>query len=265
MTEYKGPGKKPEMKWLPKDSFVVDYHYQRKIDSNRSQKVIEKISKNFLWSRFQPPTVTPGPRGKYLVIDGQHRIAGAVACTHIQTIPCYVVFDLDRDAQAESFVAINTDRVRLHPLTIHYALVSMGDSSSMKIQEVCEEAGVAICRNPAQNGMTHPKETAAIGTIKSGIRIYGEANVIAALMIVADSFKMTPGMMRSRILKVMMRFFKKHGVKNIDRRSLMMVLKEHDPVDLETKALIKSRKGGGNVEALMLEMVEYYYAKVMRG
>jgi hypothetical protein len=134
------PGPIPELKWLPKDSFVVDHHYQRHTSSERSQQIIAKIARNFLWARFQPPTVTPGPKGKYLVIDGQHRIAAAVQREDISLVPVYIVPELTLQDQASNFVAINRDRVGLTPLAIHHAMVTMGDPEALRIKEVCDEA-----------------------------------------------------------------------------------------------------------------------------
>lgn len=262
--EYKGPGKLPILKWLPKDCFVVDYHYQRKITGDRSQALIGRIAAEFSWSKFQPPTVTNGPKGKYIVIDGQHRIAGATQCDKIKEIPVYIVPDLDQKEQAQNFVSINRDRVILHPLTIYHAQLNMGDEQAKKVHSVCEEADISIARQPAPNGMTAPRETAALGTIKQGLRLYGEAPVIAALMIIPDAYKMTPGMIRSRILKALIRFFHKRGVRDVNRRALILVLKENSPVDLEAKSLMKARKKGGNVDEYMLGYLEHLYDKAVK-
>lgn len=258
---YQGPGRVPEMKWIERDNFVVDHHYQRQTSSQRSQEIIRKISERFLWARFQPPTVTPGPRGKYVVIDGQHRIAGALLRDDIKKIPCYVVPDLDQKQQAENFVAINRDRAQLHPLAIHHALVLMGDPVALKVKDVCEEADVSIARQPAPNGQTKPRETAALGAITAGLRIHGEENVIAALMIVPEAYKLTPGMMRSSILKVLMRFFKLTGVRNVDRRALIFVLREKDPATLETEAALYCNKNGGRREDAMFNSICRRYRK----
>lgn len=247
------PGPLPEMKWISKKEFVVDHHYQRHTNSLRSREVIAQISKNFLWARFQPPTVTPGPKGKYLIIDGQHRIEAVQLRDDISDIPCYVVPELSLEEQAQNFVAINRDRAVLHPLAIHRALLTMRDPLALKIQEVCEEADVSIAVQPAPNGMTPPRVTAAIGAIKSGLSLYGEDCVIAALMVLADAYKIAKGMMRARTLKALMRFYSVKGVRNINRDALIYVLKEVSPVDLEAEAMNRAREEDGSAALFIIQ------------
>ncbi|WP_435640319.1 DUF6551 family protein [Micavibrio aeruginosavorus] len=259
------PGPLPELKWLKKDVFVVDHHYQRHTNSQRSQQVIENIYKNFLWARFSPPTVTPGPKGKFLVIDGQHRITAVQGRADIDTIPCYVVPDLSLEDQARNFVAINRDRAGLHALAMHRALLTMGDETSLKIQEVCDEAEVSIALQPAPYGMTPPRVTAALGTIKSGLSQHGEECVIAALMVLADSYKIAKGMMRSKTLKALMRFYSVIGIKNVDRDALIYVLKEVNPIDLEEEAMSNARADGESVQFHILKDIRDRYDLRLQG
>ncbi len=255
----KDPGPLPEMKWLPKTAFVVDHHYQRSAESDRSRAVIGRIAQNFMWSRFQPPTVTPGPKGTYIVIDGQHRVKAALRRTDIDRLPAYIVPNLSLQDQATNFVAINRDRVALHALQLHHALLAMGDKEALRIKEVCDEAGISIVRQPAPGGNTKPHETAAIGAIKTGIAAYGEAIVIAALMIIPEAYKLTPGMMRARTLKALMAFFKGRGIKFVDRDALIRAMKKNDPILMEDRALARSHKTGESAHLSLLGMISKAY------
>lgn len=260
------PGPLPEIKWLPKDVFVVDFHYQRHTDSLRSQRVIALIADNFKWARFQTPTVMPGPKeGTYVVIDGQHRVKGAQQCPHVKKIPVYIIPKMSMEEAAEHFIAINLDRVRLHPLAIYRAKLSLKDPEAMKIHEVCEEAGVSIAKQPATRGETKPFETQSIGAIEKGIRRFGEENVIAALMIIPETFKLVTGMMRSSILLALMELFFKLGVRNVNREALRTSLKEEDPTTMEQKARKSSKANHTSVAAEMLNrLMNRYETNVKR-
>lgn len=264
MKEYPDTGPKPELKWLPPDVFVVDHHYQRHTNSERSRKVIKNIIENFMWARWQPPTVTPYRGGKYLIIDGQHRIKGAQKRPDIKLIPVYVVPEMTMEKAAEHFVSINRDRVSLHPLAVYRALLTMGDKTALKMKEICEEADVSIAYQPANRGETEPRVTAAVGTIKNGLRVYGEDNVLAALMIIPEAYKVAKGMMRSATLKALMRFFKIQGIKNVNRDALKYVLKEVPPPDAEDAAKRKVRKSGGNSNDYLVADITARYNRRMR-
>jgi hypothetical protein len=256
---YNPTGPKPEIKWIETGIFVVDHHYQRTITSRRSQKIIDTIAENFLWARFQPPTVMPGPKGKYIIIDGQHRITAAIRRKDIPKIPVYIIPEMSVAEAARNFIAINRDRVNLHPLAAHRALLQMKDKEAMKVQEMCDEAEISIARCPVMNGATAPRETQAIGTIKKGIKLYGEANVIATLMIIPDAYKLARGMMRASIMTALMSFFKARGVKNIKRDVLIRVLKENSPLQMEADAKVIAADEGTSMHLQMCAFLSEQY------
>ncbi len=253
------PGPKPKIEWIDTGAFVVDQHYQRTVNSRRSQKIIEIIADNFMWARFQPPTVMPGPKGKYIIIDGQHRITAAIRRTDIKKIPVYIIPEMTVAEAARNFIAINRDRVPLHPLAAHRALLQMKDPEAVKVQEVCDEAEISIARAPVMNGATAPRETQAIGTIKKGLKRYGEANVIATLMIIPDAYKLVPGMMRASIMVALMSFFKARGIKNIRREVLIRVLKENSPLAMEAEARVIGADEGTSTHVQMCLFLSEQY------
>lgn len=255
------PGPKPEQQWLPKDVFVVDRHYQRHIDSRLSQKTIARIVRDFCWARWQPPTVTPGPKGTYIVIDGQHRIAAAKQRADIDKIPVYIVPDLTIQEAAKHFYHINKTRVPLHPLQVYRAELTMGDELALRVKAVCDEAEIDICKTPAGFGETLPRQTAAIGTIKKGLEKYGEEAVLAALMIIPDAFKLTPGMMRAATLKMLMKKYKVCGVRHLNRTAMIKALKFEDPKTLEAMARKDAEEEATTFDIAIAQRFEANYDK----
>jgi Family of unknown function (DUF6551) len=201
-----------------------------------SQKTIARITRDFHWARWQPPTVSPTVKGKYVVIDGQHRIMAAKGRPDLTKIPVYVVPDLTVQEAAKHFYHINKTRVPLHPLQVYRAELTMGDPLALRVAAVCDEAEIDICKTPAGFGETLPRQTAAIGTIKKGLTKYGEEAVLAALMIIPDAFKLTPGMMRAATLEMLIKKYKVVGVRHINRTAMIKALKYEDPRTLEAAA-----------------------------
>lgn len=71
------PGPRPELTWLPVGRLDIDPAYQRAIDTRRSQRLIGKIAANFRWAAFQAILAGPSGPERWLIIDGQHRVAAA--------------------------------------------------------------------------------------------------------------------------------------------------------------------------------------------
>lgn len=264
MPGMSDPGEAPTLEWVDKTLFCVDMHYQRSVEGDRSRRVINNIIKNFQWARFSPPTVTPaGDSGKYIVIDGQHRIEAARQRPDIVVVPVYILPQMTRQEAAAAFVSINKDRVNLTPIALFKAELAMGDRAALQIQEVLEEADVTIAPYPKPGGMTLPRETASIGTIRNGLKKFGEAPVIAALMIIPDTFKLTPGMMRAAALSVLMEFFYTRGVENVDRDALKRTLARKDPIKREMEARMVARdKGVKTYDALLARLNADYEKEV---
>jgi hypothetical protein len=103
------PGPKPDLYWLPIDKLDVDPAYQRTLDTKASQKLIQKIADGFRWISFQAILATPvgqGDNKRWLIIDGQHRVAAARLRT-IENVPAIVVAEASQSEQAAAFVGAN--------------------------------------------------------------------------------------------------------------------------------------------------------------
>ena len=121
MTDaFPDAGKLPELAWLPTDRLDVDPAYQRKLDSVRSQRQIARIAANFRWSCFQAISATPAPDQRWLIIDGQHRVAAA-RLIKIKHLPSVVIPDADQAAQAEAFVWANKERSPVSAQALYHA------------------------------------------------------------------------------------------------------------------------------------------------
>lgn len=110
-----GLGQRPELKWVKLSQLFIPTDYQRSVKSDASAKNINHIRGHFSWAKFGSLIVCPIPGSnppQFAVIDGQHRFRAAEARGDIAELPCVVISEREAREQAESFVAINSRRVR---------------------------------------------------------------------------------------------------------------------------------------------------------
>lgn len=233
-------GPRPTMKWLDLELLIVDPRYQRDTSSRRSQKSIERIVEGFTWRRFQPITVAPVADGKFAILDGQHRVIAARMHPAVSQVPCYIVEAPELRAQADTFVAVNADRVSVNQFHMHHAKVAANDPDALHLAEVCRKAGVAIPRYPIPENLIEPKQTLAIGTIGNLLKQHGDAPVVFALGALAEAYADVGGQIRAPIIKALVEMHRSYGAK-LDRPRLIRVLEDHDAKDLEGAAAAMRR------------------------
>lgn len=188
-------GPKPMLTWLPIDQLHVNEEYQRPSTTKRGQQVIRGIVEHFQWKLFSIVTVTPRANGGYWLIDGQHRTIAA-KLRGIEEVPAIVLQQLTPEEQARTFAGINGKRVSVNPYAIHHAMLAAGDETAVRIDRVCEAAGVVIPRYPkSSNQNLKPEECMALGEIKRGIKKYGDDLVIGVLKAIRTTYPTTVGKM----------------------------------------------------------------------
>jgi hypothetical protein len=188
--EHGKPGdRRPELRWVSPRRLYVDETYQRDL-SKRSVSVIKRAVAGFSWNRYKPPIVTEDGKEKKLhVIDGQHT-AIAAATIGLSAIPVFVVHADAVDERARSFVAHNTDRVSVTPITMFRALVAAGDPDACDVANVCKRAGVRI-REYSQSSTIAEGDTKAIGLIRKVIARRGVQKARMALQCLVKA-KLAP-------------------------------------------------------------------------
>lgn len=115
--KWNKPGDKGEFMWLPKESLKIDLSYQREIDSKTR---VAEIARNFDWALFGVILVALNDEG-YYILDGGHRVRGAMRREDIKEIPCIVfVFD-DISDEAKVFYDFNNQRKTVSTFDNHKA------------------------------------------------------------------------------------------------------------------------------------------------
>jgi hypothetical protein len=180
-------GPRPSLEWVRPTDLHVDETYQRNLGRS-SLRLIQKMLKEFAWSRMKPPIVVRA-EGKLHVIDGQH--TSIVAATlGISEIPVFIVAAEALDERARAFVGHNTDRITVTPLDIYRALVASGDPEAMDVEAVLKRAKVRL-RQLNQSSATAEGDTMAVGSIRALVKKYGPMRARRVLEVLVKA-KCTP-------------------------------------------------------------------------
>lgn len=151
-------------------ALYVDPAYQRQIGA-RGLRQIRQIIEDWNWNRFKPPicAYAEDEAGVTVlkVLDGQHTAIAAASHPEIDFIPIMIVEAAATSLQAEAFVGQNTQRLQVTALQLHQSALVARDLDAMKIDMLCQQAGVTIMRQPRANGSYQPGETISINAVNS--------------------------------------------------------------------------------------------------
>jgi hypothetical protein len=222
-------GPRPSMGWIRCRQMVVRDQYQREL-GKRSRGMIKSMTRDWSWRRFQPLVVAPIGGDKYAVVDGQHRLAAAMARDDIPELPCYIIDAPDIAAEASSFISLNTDRIAVNGLDRFWAQLAAGDLTANRIKSIADKADVAIARSAVK--VLPPRSTAAIAVIRKFLP-QGDGVIIEAMQLLALAKVDVPDAFRAAPIAAVIRLLLVHGAK-LDRERLVEALQLFD-IDVETR------------------------------
>ncbi len=149
MTRIAPPiGELPEIRWASCAELQVDHAYQRMAEEPSSKRLIRHIADNWDWRLCAPLTVSdraPPEPGLY-VIDGQHRLAAAVARGDIAELPCIISKFNGIEDEARLFVALNSARRQVGEVEKFHARVASKDHYALAAKRVIEDSGLTVAR-----------------------------------------------------------------------------------------------------------------------
>lgn len=131
---------------VPVGRLTVDPSYQRATDSRQSRNIIAGMVKEWNWALCQPLVVSRRDDGALLILDGQHRHAGAVARGDIPFLPCSILSSLDLQGEAKTFVELNTKRQKLSQAQVFHGMLAAGDPQAKAVLELIEQSGWRLAR-----------------------------------------------------------------------------------------------------------------------
>ena len=180
-ANYRDPGEVPVLDWLDKTLIDIDPAYQRALDENRVHRILEW----FEWSSFGAIVVAPAEDGRYRCTDGQHRLEAAKRHPGVTVVPAVVVAISGQVSEASNFIAINRDRKNISALDRYWAELAGEEPEAVTMRQVCERAGVTICRYPMP--AYQAGHTVAVSAIRSIVDKRGAMRSREVLQVLAKA------------------------------------------------------------------------------
>lgn len=137
-------GAPPSLEQIPVGRLSVDPTYQRATDSPASRQIIVGMVKRWDWSLCQPLVVSRRSDGDLLILDGQHRHAGAIERGDIHFLPCVILSSLDLEGEAKTFVELNTRRQRLTQAEVFHGMLAAGDPQAKAVADIIAQTGWTV-------------------------------------------------------------------------------------------------------------------------
>lgn len=259
------PGPPPQMAWVSVRELWVDPRYQREMKASRASRgLVHRIAAGWKWALFQPLTVAlgspadDGSRGRYAVIDGQHRLEAAKR-RKIEQLPCYVIDAATVEEQAGYFVGLNRERKALLPTQLHRAAAVAGDANALRVDAVCRAAGVAIVTGGGKAGLG-PDRTVAVVKIRQLIERYGEEVVIEGLRLLVEGAGEKRDQLKAEMIAGVVKLMAVTSWRRgMDREKLIRILRVNSTANWLFKAREHKREHGGNTgEAVAALIVAAY-------
>ena len=121
---------------ISKANLRVDHSYQR--DANEPK--VLAIAKDWSWVACGVIVVARRD-GVYFVIDGQHRVMGALKRSDIDTLPCIVFNTHGSDQEAKGFLAAQTLRRPINSVEKFRAQVVVKDKAALIVEKMLSSSG----------------------------------------------------------------------------------------------------------------------------
>lgn len=154
----------PEPANVPTELLNIDATYQALVP--RNPRLIREIAKRFDLTVFGRLRVVRRESGALFIVDGRHRWEGAKLANKM-LVPCDIYNVHDRKREIEIFLACNTRLRKVPQGMLFMAEVAAGDEQAMALNELVQDAGLAIVdANTSKQEFTVPK-IACIAALKS--------------------------------------------------------------------------------------------------
>lgn len=201
-------GAPPTLEWVAAAQLNVDPLYQRETAGCRSQRLIASMAENWDWRLCMPLVVSRRPDGVLMVIDGQHRLSGALAHGGITHLPCVISsFAGGAAAEADAFVQLNTRRQRLTQYDIFRAALASGDADAHTVMDLITGAGLTLAKNDVTDRWK-PREIYCAPFLQRQLSAFGPTHIASALHCLANAYPDTVVTSSGTILKTLLFFYR---------------------------------------------------------
>ena len=223
----------PDMDWIPLDKLIVDHSYQRDTQSKRSKANIDKIVKNFAWSKLTPLTVARRSNNTYAVIDGGHRLEAAKQLGDIEALPCWIIPLISTPGEADSFLGINLGRVAVNNWSIFKAKLARGDKKEADMEAFLNACNIEV---PYNGYCSKPNQTLAIACIANHLSKHNDIYLKEAFNLIIKAWPDKKGQLKKDLLDTLVDFKIRNGSKAKDETIIKALQSFEDADRISTKA-----------------------------
>lgn len=194
----------------------VDPSYQRADFINR--RVVSTISSDYCPVKFNCLIVGERPDGTLWVVDGQHRMLGAVR-KGLEEVPCLVFKSSGPQQEASMFFDLNKTRTSINQICMFRACLMQGEAKATAIQATMDKHGFSIQKNGN-------KAFACAAAIRD---VYEWGVLERALGIMSEAFGDGPShrwrkmFCQSHFVQMLGIILKLHGDKVDDKRMILVL------------------------------------------
>lgn len=220
--------------------------------------------KEWDWRLCQPLAVSRRADGGLYVVDGQHRLAGALRRDDIAHLPCVITTHSDAADEAATFVALNERRQRLSQGDKFAAALASGDATAKKVLAMMQGCGLTVARHSNPTAW-QPRQLFCGPAIAKAIKQHGERSVSCALVALAEAYE---GVVLSRgatLLQALYPVYRDHADADFDPDLFIEALGSLEQGDWieEATALKRADPTVSQRQAMTEVMIREYRALAM--
>ena len=221
-------GTPPSLEQVPITRLQVDPTYQRATDSDGSRRIIVGMVKQWNWTLCQPLVVARRTDGSLWVLDGQHRLQGAIERGDVPYLPCVISSSLDHKDEARTFVDLNTRRQKLTQGQIFHGMLAAGDPEAKQVQALLDATGWRVLRH-SNTAAFKPGDLECAPMLVRLITAKDEATVRFALTVLRAAYPDKPVRQSATLIKAIAEVFGRADSNNLTAAKLIEAIAALDP------------------------------------
>ncbi len=180
-------GAPPSLEQVAIDRLQVDPAYQRAADGALSRQLIVGMVKEWKWPLCQPLVVARRDDGTLWILDGQHRHAGASERGDIPFLPCVILPPIGAQAEARTFLDLNTKRQKLSQTDIFLGMLAAGDEHAKTTAALITQTGWRVVRTTTTKHW-QPGDLVCAPALVSHVRVHGSHTLREALLTLREAY-----------------------------------------------------------------------------
>lgn len=246
--------------WFPIDGLEIDEDYQRRLREKKVKDIVDDLKPDAIFVF----AVHYRPSGRYIVVDGQHRLFALRQAGFTGLVPCLIYSNRTIEWEASTFPDLNRERTNLTPFEVIKAEERAGTPLYLKVMRAIEGAQFSLS----------PERTHEIGPFRVNcpallLRIAEESSpdmIRDILLVIRDSWqetvdgeiKIDRDASRAEIVEGLYLFLHRYGLV-MERSRLTEQLRRVSPAKLIRDAEnLKATKRGSIAVNVARQIVERY-------